>query len=808
MMTERQLPLIKSRTATKAALLDAASYEALINDPAQCELSQRILTETDPERQQQLKSTLPAVIWMARCPADGHRPKKDEAVPSGLCFHDLDHLDEDPRLVYEKRIKPLVEELAIGLVKLSARGNGLHLVSLVPDGWTPQQTQVWVAAKCGLSKYRDTAVTDLSRLSYVSSQAMHLYYNRELLWTDDADDPFVCLENPPRIDQPKPAQASTTTTVASTTTQAEASSAQTVASATAQDEASTTPAAAQIPKMYDNQVDYEQLVARIIDHYGGVPRSFGGRHEAFKKFAFALASIMDYSAAVVMHYLEPYRRLVDTVPGQPFGEAELRELVVYACQKRTYSQSREVRQALVECRSMMPKAEEAEGETVDSEEEEELDADNFLQQFTHRELKMPKLPGALELLVSIAPSYYRESMALCAMSPLMFLADRVTYEDLTGNERFLSNHTVLVGPASTSKGKIIHQTELLLKHQIERENVELDKVEKNKQEIRQAERSRSSKTVKEYEPELRILPPATSVNEYLRIQKRAGLRSLFMYTPEISNITAACGSGAWADLRTCFREGWDGDYHGQLRSTSNSFSGRVRLRLCVLAAGTPGQAFGYRETSGRWKSGFYQDKENGLASRLMIVYMPSIIGEKRVYWRKHTPDQLQKIENMTLRLETETGKLLAPRMRKTMERWYDEMCDISLRVGGGIIDEARKRAAVQGLACGYMAYLLEGRKDNNVVCNWARYCADICLRNYILAYVGQENNGASLMPTSHGVQIQDLLSLLPDEFTIQQVRDVRRSQGKSDNVKSLLSRLVAEGLIENVGKKSGIYRKR
>jgi len=791
MIEQRYLPQIMNRTATEAVRLDCTGYEALISDPAQCVLSQRILDETDPERQQQLKATLPAVIWMARYADDGHRPKKDQAVASGLCFHDLDHLDEDPRQVFEQQIKPRLEELAIGLVKLSARGNGLHLVSLVPEGWTPQQTQIWVAEKCGLSQYRDAAVTDLSRLSYVSSKPMHLYYNRELLWQADVDHPFVCLESPPAIDPIAKASATATPT------------------APAEGELfGTTIDTSQIPTMYDDQVQYDALVARIIDHYGGVPRSFGGRHEAFKRFAFALASVMDYSAAVVMHYLEPYRQQVDTVPGQPFGVTELRELVLYACQKKTYSQSREVRQALVECRATMPKV--VEPAAADAQTDEEVESENFLQEFTHRELKMPKvLPGMLNTLVSIAPEHYRPVMALSAMCPLMTLADGVTFDDLMGNERTLQNHTIVVGPPSSNKGMIVRQTEMLLKRLMERDQQELAKVQANNKELRAAERSSRAKEVKEYDPMVRVLPPATSVNEFLELQTTAGDQTLMIYTPEISNITQACGSGSWGDLRTCFREGWDRDYHGQLRSTSKSYSGRVRLRLNVIAMGTPGQAFGYRQPSGRWKSGFYEDKENGLASRLMILFMPYVVGENMFRFKKFTVEQKDSIERMTLQLEAEQGFLYAARLHKTMERWQKEMANITLRVGGGIIDEGRRRAAVQGLACGYLAYLMEGRKDTNVVSNWARYCADICLQNYLLAYASQENNGAALMPNAscHGAPIQDLLALLPNPFTVQQVRDIRRGQGKSENVKSLLSRLMAEGIIESIGEKSGIYRK-
>jgi len=800
------------RTST---LLNRERYEQIISSPQQQALSDRILHETDEKKQDKLKSQLAAVMWMAKYPADSHRPKKSDAVPSGLCFHDFDHLEKDPKLVYEEQIKPHIEELGIGIVKLSARGNGLHVISLVPDGWTTEQTQIWVAEKCGLAKYRDRACIDLSRLAFVSSWGMHLYYEPKTIWDDrtrmdphPADPPLTLPQREGAADARESVLGGTKGSVQGGGSGSGAGHDASVANAV--------QVPTSIPLMYDASVSYAELVPRIIDHYGGLPRSFGGRHEAFKKFAFALASVMDYDAHVVMHYLQPYQQQVDTVQGHPFSVDEVHELVLYACQKKTFSQSREVRQALVECRPNVasndrPEAEEeANSEAAaDEGDESEEEITDFLAQLTKRPRKMPKPPGELATLVALAPDPYREAMAMAAMSPLMTLADGVTYEDLMSNQRFLASHTVIVGPPSTNKGKIIRQTELLLDRQLKREEEETKKVEANKKEIRAAERSNSTREVKEYEPEVRILPPATSINEYLKIQHRAGEQTLFMYTPEIANMAQACNSGSWADLRNCFREGWDGDYHGQLRSTTNSFSGRVRLRLNVLSVGTPGQAFGYRERNGRWKSGFYESKENGLASRLMIVYMPCIIGERLMKWKKLSVEELSRVEKMTLMLETETGELFAKRLHNTMLRWNEEMRLLTLRVGGGIIDEGRKRAAVNGLACGYLAYLLEGRKDNVVVSNWARYCADLCLRNYLLAYVGQENNGAALMPnaSNHTAPIQDLLSALPETFTIRQAVEIRLKQGKSENLKSLLSRLTKEGLIESMGKKSGIYRK-
>lgn len=797
--------MLKSKTDRTSVLLTREVYERVTASPEVRQLCTAIAATTDDAVKQRLKGQLQAVIWMAEQPADCVRPKKDTARPNGLCMHDLDHLKEPPQTVYEQQIRPHIAELGIVLVHTSPRREGLRIITLLPEGWTPEECQIWVAQKCGLAEYRDPAVTDYSRLGYVVSDEMHLYLDHERLWWRHTEQPFITTD-------PRPATA----VVREPTLFAEAE-------VPAVNERTLVPVPnCEVPTMYQGQIPYAVLVPRIISHLGGLPTSFGNRHQGFKEIAKALASVMDYQPAIVLHYLEPYRAQADQVPGFAFSVAELRELVAWVCRAENRNRSgalrREVRQAIVEANSQQASAN-SQQPTTDGQQpttdgnEDETDDENLLAAFTHRQLVMPRMPAGLATVVSIYPPGYRPQIALSTLPTLMFLADGVKYDDLTGNERTLQSHLVVVGNPSSNKGWVVKTTELLLQSQMERERQELLKLEENRKELRRAARSGSRRgggdTVQEYEAEVRVLPPATSVTEYMRLQSRAGDQSLLMYTPEISNITAACGSGSWADLRTVFREGWDGDYHGQMRATETSWSGRVRVRLCVMAAGTPGQAFGYRGPDGRWRQGFYQSKEDGLASRLFIVYMPNVMGEELVRKKRYTDAQLAEIERMTLKLESEQGHLMARRLEKTMREWTEEMRQITLRVGGGLIDEFRKRSALNGLACGYLAYLLEGRKDNRTVSEWARYCADLCLQNLLLAYADQENNGASLMPNAvaHRWPVRDLLASLPETFTLQMVKAVRQQQGKGDNVKSLLNRLVCEGLVEYVDKGSGIYQK-
>lgn len=110
-----------------------------------------------------------------------------EAVPSGLCMLDADHLP-DARGFYEANVRGREEALGILLAHITPSCEGLRLVFVLPDpSMELEAAQRWMAGRLGMKEY-DGAVKDLARCSFLVPRDYFLYLNEEGLF-GEADAP-------------------------------------------------------------------------------------------------------------------------------------------------------------------------------------------------------------------------------------------------------------------------------------------------------------------------------------------------------------------------------------------------------------------------------------------------------------------------------------------------------------------------------------------------------------------------------------------------------------------------------------------
>ncbi len=103
-----------------------------------------------------------------------------EAVPSGLCIYDIDHIP-NPQGWWEA-IEPRCKELGIVLVHITPSGEGCRLVFYTPRGMSLPQAQAWMAQQVGDREY-DTSVSDLSRCSFAVPREYVLFLDEEGLFS-------------------------------------------------------------------------------------------------------------------------------------------------------------------------------------------------------------------------------------------------------------------------------------------------------------------------------------------------------------------------------------------------------------------------------------------------------------------------------------------------------------------------------------------------------------------------------------------------------------------------------------------------
>lgn len=113
-----------------------------------------------------LKKRLPAVSFMADF--KGKPRKAENAHATGLVLIDIDHMEGDPREVYEEKLRDLETMLGIVFIQISPRGHGLHLVLKGVPGMDIATQQRIFAEATGLEV--DTKCKDFSRICFMSGR--------------------------------------------------------------------------------------------------------------------------------------------------------------------------------------------------------------------------------------------------------------------------------------------------------------------------------------------------------------------------------------------------------------------------------------------------------------------------------------------------------------------------------------------------------------------------------------------------------------------------------------------------------------
>lgn len=237
----------------------------------------------------------------------GARKKESIIALSGLAMHDYDHLD-NPREIYEKSIKPLIDELNILLVHITP-GGGLRLVTILPPHTTLEEAQRQVAERLGLEA--DPHVKDVARCSFAVPADYILYINRdELFKLRDCDDtpqsaPADNADNADNADTPMAATA-------------------------------TAPAPA------FKGVPFSRIIEEWWKATGGEPTE-GERNTRLFDLARNLALLTDKNEA----------RLLALLPDYGLPEAEMKSIVHSACKSDYYMLSATMRRILAR---FLPKA--------------------------------------------------------------------------------------------------------------------------------------------------------------------------------------------------------------------------------------------------------------------------------------------------------------------------------------------------------------------------------------------------------------------------------------------------------------------
>jgi hypothetical protein len=420
-----------------------------------------------------------------------------------------------------------------------------------------------------------------------------------------------------------------------------------------------------------------------------------------------------------------------------------------------------------------------------------------------------KIPRLMELLVSNYDKRFREMLLLSALPVLSAHASHFRAMYLNGQIIGPQTYVTVIGGSGSGKGNCTALYKDMIEHTLAAHDAkEWEKVRRNQEERDQ--KANAKERPQKYHPKLRLFE-TTSKSSILELQTNLGKNGMLLgQFSEVDGLSSAART-SFSDITVLLRKGWDMDTHRQYYMSESTCNTHVQMSISLLMAGTVMAMLERLLTA--------KNREGGLMQRCIPVLVPTggrtfrppkqnCLKAEEVAERD---EMLMSLYQKDMGLGDEVEVLKLPKMKKAIERWFDEL---EYRYSVGELDEAgadlshrcgefMMRAAIPLVA-------LEGRETREIVdfCVWVgRYAHYTMCRLYGKSTQMNIDNDRQLL---NGCQDrrktnEPLLKLLNDTFTLSEIVEVRKSHGIVSNVRPLITSYLDKGKIMRLGR--GIYRK-
>ena len=402
--------------------------------------------------------------------------------------------------------------------------------------------------------------------------------------------------------------------------------------------------------------------------------------------------------------------------------------------------------------------------------------------------EMPKkLPPLVKLLTKNVPWFYKPAVAAAVFPALAAHLHGVhfRYWDNVDHEATFMN--VLIGRQSIGKGTIKKPIEYIM------EDIRQRDIPNRQREAEWKQKNPGAKQKKDPRPtdiciQMLIDNLTDAVfNQRIVDAHNNGQRFLFTIVDEIDALKKVTSKGTTDEVGLLIRKAFDNAFAGQERVGADSVSGIAPLRWNFNASTTPPNA----------RKFFSKMVNDGTVSRLDVATIirnddndeAPILG---IY--DHT--FAQELKPYLDRLEAASGLIECPQA----QRLSLEMKQENKEAAGLYDSEAYRvlsyRANVIAWLKGMVLYVAQGYKWTKEIAEFVRWSQQYNLWCKML-YFGQQLE----QELREEVEIQrqsgprNLLELLPDEFTREQYRQMRQSQGKGGDGDSTLRTWATRGHI-------------
>ena len=740
---------VKEKIATPISPND---LQVLMQSPFVQEICDKIvlLDGKDPEEMARLKQQLPVIYFHAQRFEDNLR-KSANATPSGLVMLDIDHVDNPQdfaKWLLEKEGNALfLEQNRIALIAKTPSNHGIRIVGEMREEETIVQAQQRLAELFDVKQY-DAVTKDLARASFVMPWSYVYYFNEDILqfhYQSTADQWGNAKETQPTPETPSNGPSKSTL----------------------KGDFESSPFKGETEGVSGPELDHtRKIAAQLLELLGGQPTQ-GERNNIYYNLCRHLRTICAFSPDW----------LIQIVPDFGLSLEERCATAASAVNStRTADKTALLRQAI----EMVEKSEQ---ETADIEDEPEIAQATTL---------LPPLPKVLEKICSRVPEPYRPALIMACLPILGTLATRVRFRYLDHQQQSFSFMSCIIAPPAAGKSFIRKPTNLLLTPINAQDEVERQKEQDYKDALRAAKNSKQ-------QPENpRPCPRNNGVNisiaKLLQLLSYSDNKHLIGIAEELDTLTKSEKAGVWSQKRDIYRLAFDNAYYGQNYMSDNSFSANVPVYYNLLLTGTPNAA-----------ARFFKDVEDGLITRFCFAQLPDMFGQDIPNFEDYSEAEQRYIIGTATQLMDESGEVICAGVNQHIAKWVKQKGQEAVLEDSRAKDTLRKRAAVIGFRAGYLAFILNGRKYNKEIGQFAVWVAEYTFQNQMELFGSKFEEIMQGQIDEQGKRSHNkvLFEDLPSQFTLGELRQRRAERGLSVSrsaITVLISRWTKKGLITATAK--------
>lgn len=733
-----------------------------------------------------LKSQLPILTPHATF-RNGRRLNAD-AIPSGLSIYDKDHI-ADPRGWWkakseELRVKNPQVLARILLVHVTPSLEGLRLVFVMPEGMNLAEAQKWMSQQLGDEEY-DVCVKDLARPSFIVPEDYILFIDEARL--------FAQVETPSDADDAAPHANTHENTNHNTNEnenktekehrpESDNSSAALPAGPAVEHAQSANHNRADDHHIGNHGVDqdhggeekqqdfaqeydgisYEAITSKLVELLGGEPQ-----HGSRNSFIFTLSCYLRYLCDDNATWI---KQVIPT-----FGEEKKRAFTTVdsACQrKQSHRMPMIVRKAISLCQE-----ERARGKAAD------YDADEFgdilnPDSYFYRIHEMPqKLPRLIRLLVSKTPVIYQPAVSQAVFPALAsHLCDtRFRYIDNVEHEATLMN--ILCAPTGSGKESITQpinriMADIRARDAEQRERERAWKDECNRKGSNKDKRERPEGLVIQ-EVNIDMTNPA-----FVLRMKEAERHFLYAKVNELNLFDAL--KGKTNQHFRIMELAFDLGNYGQDRVGVQSVTETVKVRFNWNACCTPKKCRDY----------FRRVVTDGPVSRISFATIERRpCGSEIPVYGSYDAAFDEELKPYIDNLLKARGLVDCPQALRLARKLMEENAEFARLSQNYVFENLSFRANVIAYLKACVLYVANGMKWEKPIEDFVRWserydlwCKLKLFGQMIYDADGEQDKVSRTAPNGP----KNLLSLLPDEFTMDDYVKVRRAQGfDNDNAKRI-----------------------